>query len=119
MQWLSPTDFPTQQHDIISWKQADTAQWFLDSSEFKKLQLIDKLRDLQTSRNVRLLFTSRFIPEVTQYFQSCPQLEVRASEEDVRRFVEGQIPRLPTCIHRDAELKSAVQTKIVEAVDGM
>ena len=82
-------------------------------------QLVDKLRSLQANRNVRLLFTSRFIPEVTEDFRLSPWLEVRASEEDVKRFVAGQIPRLPNCIQRDKELKSAVQIKIVEAVDGM
>jgi len=82
-------------------------------------RLIDKLRELQDRADVRLLFTSRFIPEITQKFQSNPILEVRASEEDVKRFVAGQIPRLPNCIQRDEELKQAVQDKIVEAVDGM
>jgi hypothetical protein len=46
-------------------------------------------------------------------------LEVRASEEDVKRFIEGQIPRLPNCIKRDNELRRAVQSKISEAVNGM
>jgi hypothetical protein len=68
---------------------------------------------------VRLLFISRFIPEITQKFQSNPILEVRASEEDVRRFIAGQISRLPNCIQRNDELTRAVQNKIVEAVDGM
>jgi len=52
-------------------------------------RLIDKLRELQTRTDVRLLFTSRFIPEITQKFQSNSMLEVRASEEDVKRFVAG------------------------------
>jgi hypothetical protein len=52
-------------------------------------RLIDKLHKLQAKLDVRLLFTSRFIPEITQKFQSDPTLEVRASEEDVRRFVTG------------------------------
>jgi len=82
-------------------------------------RLLDKLHELQARTDVRLLFTSRFIPEITQKFQSNPTLEVRASEEDVRRFVAGQVPRLPNCIQRDEELKHAVQNKIVEAVDGM
>jgi hypothetical protein len=247
LEWLSPTNFPTQQHDIISQRQDGTAQWFLASTEFKKWldgpdkvlfcpgipgasktmmaavaidhlyrtahsddigiaclfcsykaqvdqsapnlfaavlkqlvqgrpdiaapvmhmhdhhskrgskpsldeltqallstcssystvyividaldecsnrdgvrrQLIDKMHDLQAGRNVRLLFTSRFIADVTQYFQSYPRLEVRASEEDVRRFVAARIPRLPNFIQRDEELKNEVQTKVVEAVDGM
>jgi hypothetical protein len=246
MQWLSPTDFPAQQHDIISRRQEGTGQWLLDSLEFKgwlqgansilfcfgmpgagktmmaaiaidhlgrmaqadvglaylfcnyksqvgqivgdllsallkqlvqsrpdiaapvtclydhhsmresrpslddifeallticsnyarvhivvdaldecadqdgtRSQLIQKLRELQARTNVRLLFTSRSIPEITEKFQSDPMLEVRASKEDVKRFVAGQIPRLPSCIRRDDKLISAVQSKIVEAVDGM
>ena len=63
--------------------------------------------------------TSRFIPEIMQKFCSDSRLEVRAREEDVKRFVEGQIPRLPRCIQCDEELKLAVQNKIVEATDGM
>jgi hypothetical protein len=82
-------------------------------------QLIDRLRSIQASRNVHLLFTSRFIPEVTEEFQYSSSLEVRASEEDVKHYVAGQMSRLPKCIHGDDGLKSEIQTKIVEAVDGM
>ena len=82
-------------------------------------RLIDKLRELQARIDMRLLFTSRFIPEITQKFQSNPMLEVRASEEDVKRFVAGQMPRLPECIQRDEDLKQDVQNMIVEAFGGM
>jgi hypothetical protein len=82
-------------------------------------RLIDKLRNLQATTDVRLLFTSRFIPEIRQKFQSNPILEVRASEEDVRRFVAGQMLCLPNCIQHSDELMRAVQNRIVEAVDGM
>ena len=68
---------------------------------------------------MRLLFTSRFISEITLKFYLDSTLEVRASEEDVKCFVAGQIPRLPGCIQRDKDLKLAVQNKIVEAADGM
>jgi hypothetical protein len=82
-------------------------------------QLIEKLQRLQDGRNVRLLFTSRFIPEITKEFQSSASLEVRASEEDVRRYIAGQMLRLPNCIKRDGGLQNLVQTRIVGAVDGM
>jgi Cdc6-like AAA superfamily ATPase len=88
-------------------------------SEGSRTLLIEKLRELQSKMDIRLLFTSRFIPEITQHFQSNVQLEIRASEEDVRRFVAGQIPRLPNCIKRDEGLKIDVQDRIVKAVDGM
>ncbi|RYP65432.1 hypothetical protein DL770_009008 [Monosporascus sp. CRB-9-2] len=52
-------------------------------------------------------------------FRSMPTLEVRASGTDVKRFVLGQIYRLPKCVQRDEELQGFAQDKIVEAVDGM
>jgi hypothetical protein len=246
LDWVSPTDFPAQQHDIISRSQEDTGKWFLESPEFKgwlqgasmtlfcpgipgagktmmaaiaidylgilaqadvglayvfcnyksqvdqslhsllsaflkqlvqsradiadpvtklyqhhsekkskpsedeiftalltvcsnhsgvyfvidaldectdqdgtRSQLIRKLRELQLRKKVRILFTSRFIPEIMEKFRLDPVLKVRASEEDVKRFIAGQIPRLPNCIRRDDELTRAVQSKIVEAIDGM
>lgn len=82
-------------------------------------RLLAKLRELQHGSNIRLMVTSRFIPDIEQKFRSALKLEVRASDEDVRRYVAGQIPRLPKCIQRDDEMKSLVQGKIVKAVDGM
>jgi hypothetical protein len=91
----------------------------LDECTDRDGELIEKLRKLQARIDVRLLFTSRCIPEITQKFQSDSILEVRASEDDVRRFVVGQMPRLPNRIQRDKDLQCAVQNKIVEVVDGM
>ena len=82
-------------------------------------RLIYKLCELQARTDVRLMFTSRFIPEIMLKFRSNLTLEIRASEEDVRQFVAGRMPSLPNCIQRDDELKCAVQNKIIEAVDGM
>ena len=82
-------------------------------------RLIDKLRELQAKTDVRLMCTSRSIPEIMQKFCSNPTLEVRANEEDVRRFIAGQMRGLPKFIQRDDALKRTVQDKIVEAVDGM
>jgi Cdc6-like AAA superfamily ATPase len=81
-----------------------------------RAQLTDKLCELQARVDVRLLFTSCFITEIMHKFQSDPLLEVRASEEDVRRFVAGQMSRLPKY---DEQLKHAIQDRIVEAADGM
>jgi hypothetical protein len=35
LDWVSPTDFPAQQHDIITGRQEGTGQWLLDSPKFK------------------------------------------------------------------------------------
>jgi Cdc6-like AAA superfamily ATPase len=90
----------------------------LDSDGTRR-QFLAKLRDLQAGRDVRLMATSRLIPEIVDWFKEGLKLEVQASEEDVKRFVAGQIYRLPKCIQRDRMLQEFVQEKIVEAVDGM
>jgi len=244
MQWLSPTDFPTKQRDIITRRQEGTGQWFLDTPEFKRWldgsdktlfcpgipgagktmmsaiaidhlcrmtrsddigvaylfcsyksrtdqsaaslfaailkqlvqsrpdiatpvhelhskqgskpsfsdilqalqsvlsahkttfivvdaldecsdkdgdrgQLINKLHGLQAGKDVRLLFTSRFIDEITRKFGPKSTLEIRASEEDLKRFVAGRTRDLPACIRNDEELQRTVQSKIIKAVNGM
>lgn len=82
-------------------------------------QFLAKLRDLQAGRDIRLMTTSRFMPEILDAFEGALRLEVLASEEDVKRFVAGQTYRLPRCIQRDDTLQSMVQDQIVKAVDGM
>lgn len=82
-------------------------------------RFLGQLRALQAKSDVRLVFTSRFIPDIVDEFREAPTLEVRAHEEDVRRFVAGQIYRLPKCIQRDAALRDMVQEKVTRAVDGM
>jgi hypothetical protein len=83
------------------------------------LRLLERLRGLQNDGDIRLMVTSRFIPEIQEEFKLAPKLEVRASPEDVAEFIKGQIPRLHRCVQRDDELKREVEEHIVEAVDGM
>jgi NACHT domain len=82
-------------------------------------RLLAKLRDLQREADVHLIVTSRCIPDIENEFRLVPTLEIRASDADVKRFVEGHIYRLPRCIQRDNELQGFMEDKIVEAVDGM
>jgi hypothetical protein len=63
------------------------------------------------------MITSRFSTEVKDEFGQVPKLEVRASDEDVKRFIAGQ--KLPNCIRLDEGLQSLVRDKIVDAADGM
>ncbi|CAI6225932.1 unnamed protein product [Periconia digitata] len=63
--------------------------------------------------------TSRFIPEIMNTFERALRLEVLASEKDVKRFVAGQMYRLPRCIQHDDTLQTMVQDQIAKAVDGI
>jgi hypothetical protein len=89
------------------------------NSDGSRRQILTRLRDLQAGRDLRLIVTSRFIPEIVEEFREALTLEVQANKEDVKRFVAGQIYRLPKCIKRDPALQDIVQDKIVEAVDSM
>lgn len=82
-------------------------------------QLLAKLFDLQKSADVRLMATSRFVPDVEDAFRSALRLEVAASDEDVKQFVAGQMYRLPGCVRQNVTLQELVQERVVEAVDGM
>ncbi|KAF3074427.1 Ankyrin repeat domain-containing protein 50 [Trichoderma lentiforme] len=69
--------------------------------------------------SVKILATSRPIPEIVEEFETSTQLKVRASDEDIRRYVDGHLPSLPSFIRKSVELQEEVQTAIIKAVDGM
>ncbi|KAH6643577.1 hypothetical protein C7974DRAFT_985 [Boeremia exigua] len=82
-------------------------------------KLLSFCRDLQQQTVLRLMATSRHISDIVEKFDGTPQLEVRASDADVKRYVVGKIDQLAKCIQRDDELQGLVQNKVAGAVDGM
>ncbi|EXA32213.1 hypothetical protein FOVG_16584 [Fusarium oxysporum f. sp. pisi HDV247] len=63
--------------------------------------------------------TSRFIPNIMESFKDSITLEIRARDEDVRRYVHSNISRLPASIRRSPELQTEVTRAIVDSVGGM
>jgi hypothetical protein len=82
-------------------------------------QLIKQCRNLQGQTDTSLMATSRDLPGIVGEFKGMPQVEVRATDADVKRYVVGRIDQLAMCVQDDDDLQELVQTKIVEAVDGM
>jgi Cdc6-like AAA superfamily ATPase len=82
-------------------------------------QLLAHLNQLQKSADVRLMVTSRRIPDIIEHFQDAARVEIRAHDQDIRQFLTGQLGRLPRCVQRDLELQLMVQEKVAEATDGM
>jgi hypothetical protein len=89
------------------------------NSNNERGKLIDLLSSLEVETNIKLMMTSRFIPDIEREYQSAIKLEIRASDQDVRKYITGQLPRLPKCIQNDNGLKTEIQNKITERVDGM
>lgn len=91
----------------------------LQDNEGTRYQLLNRLQSLQAKHDLRLMATSRYIPDTVETFKDAIKFEVRAQDDDMSSFITGQIPRLPKCIQRDSALQTSVREKIIEAADGM
>jgi hypothetical protein len=75
--------------------------------------------NLRAKCRANLFATSRFIPEIMEKFDGSISLEIRASVEDVRRYVHSRISHLPSFVGRNPKLQEDIETEIVNAADGM
>ncbi|KAJ7278126.1 hypothetical protein C8J57DRAFT_161331 [Mycena rebaudengoi] len=88
--------------------------------ETKRHMLVKHLAALKP--NINLLFTSR--PHITpeMFFPNTPALEIRATEEDIRRYLDAQIRnsfRLSKHVQSRPELHQEIENEIIGNVDGM
>lgn len=95
--------------------------------------IIDALDECQASDNCRTRFiealfefqkcgasifaTSRSIPEVTDKFDTSTWLEIRASNDDIGRYVDAQISQGDSATLRDMQAEASA--RIMTAADGM
>jgi hypothetical protein len=82
-------------------------------------RFLSSLFNLRATCMANLFATSRPILSIEKEFEGHPKLDIRASEEDVRRYLEGQMFRLPGYVARSSELQEEIKTDIINAVDGM
>jgi hypothetical protein len=82
-------------------------------------RLLEKLRTLQKLASVNLMVTSRPFPDIIEEFESAITLEIRASEGDIRAYLEEQMSRLPRCVLKDSRLQARIVDGITGAVNGM
>lgn len=83
--------------------------------------LLSELFDLKAKAEVNLFATSRFIPDIRMEFlnKGSILLEIRASGEDLQRYLNGQMSRLPRCVLRSRLLQEEITAEIIKAADGM
>jgi hypothetical protein len=84
-----------------------------------RTRLLTEISTIQAKFGANVFATSRFIPEITEKFEGSISLEIRASEEDVRRYLDGHMFRLPGFVSRNPELQEEIKTGIVLLVQGM
>jgi hypothetical protein len=83
--------------------------------------LLQRLAEMAPT--VNLMITSRpHISTGPSSLQNIETLEIRATEEDVRRYVDAQIefwPDLSKHVHSRPELREEIHSKISDTIDGM
>jgi hypothetical protein len=82
-------------------------------------KFLSGLFNLCTRCRANLFVTSRPLLSIEKEFEGNAILEIRASEEDVRRYLDGHMLRLPGFVTRSPELQEEIKAAIVKAVDGM
>ncbi|KAI9694151.1 MAG: hypothetical protein M1822_003422 [Bathelium mastoideum] len=79
--------------------------------------VVDALDECRCAIN--LFTTSRWIPEIIEEIKQDLSLEIRAHEQDVRKYIDGRISHLPSFVRKNLDLQQEIKRGIVETVDGM
>lgn len=82
-------------------------------------QLLSGIFHIQAKTGMNLFATSRNIPKIQSKFKNCKSIEIRASEDDLQKYLLGQMPRLPGFVSKKPDLQEEIKTKITRAADGM
>lgn len=81
--------------------------------------LVSELFKLHSIFGVNILVTSRPVRHVIENFRDYVPLEIRASHEDIEKYITGNIRSLPAFVYRNSELQNEIVQCIIEAIDGM
>ncbi|KAH8744495.1 hypothetical protein F5883DRAFT_476280 [Diaporthe sp. PMI_573] len=91
------------------------------TSDGCRTKFLEEIFNLQAQSGVNLFATSRSLPEIVQGFGQRPHLslEIRASEEDIERYLDGHMKYLSGFNEWDQQLREDIKKAILDAVDGM
>ncbi|OPB40202.1 ankyrin repeat protein [Trichoderma guizhouense] len=82
-----------------------------------RMRFISELFNLQRSNGANILVTSRFIPDIRDKFKGSTEVEIRAHDEDVRKYLESRIIQFGSAFLKTHCEK--VVTDITKVVQGM
>ncbi|KFY42803.1 hypothetical protein V494_02233 [Pseudogymnoascus sp. VKM F-4513 (FW-928)] len=84
-----------------------------------RTKLLKEIFALQARSGANIFSTSRYIPNINEHFKNSTQLEIRASDHDVQRYLDGHMLELSRCVIRSSKLQGEIKAEIVKAVNGM
>jgi hypothetical protein len=85
--------------------------------------LFRAIRSIQKEAKIRLMMTARFIPAIAEMIEEelgiCPQLEVRASDDDIRNYFATREAGFKNFLKNNSSLCKLASDRVVEASGGM
>lgn len=92
-----------------------------ECSRNARLAFLPEIFRLQQRYQVNIFATTRDIPEILQSkdLKDSIPVEIRASEEDVLRYVSGRIARMQSFVSSNLDLQKEIKNIIGMKVDGM
>ena len=88
-------------------------------SDGGRTKFLTEILSIQGKTGVNLFATSRVDPAVAKLFEQSMSLEIRARNEDVQRYLDGQMSQLPSFVQSSPDLQDEIKTTISKAVDSM
>jgi Cdc6-like AAA superfamily ATPase len=82
-------------------------------------RFLTEIFNLQEKTGVNLFVTSRHIPEIENKFEGSIAVEIRADNEDVQRYLDGNMAQLPGFVLRNEALQAEIKSEIAKTVCGM
>ncbi|TGJ80228.1 hypothetical protein E0Z10_g8546 [Xylaria hypoxylon] len=84
-----------------------------------RTKFLSAIFNLQKTTRVNIFATSRYIPEIRDQFQGSLSIEIRATKDDISRYLQGHISELSKVVTNRPDLQNEIITSITEAIDGM
>ncbi|KAL5083750.1 hypothetical protein Trisim1_000954 [Trichoderma cf. simile WF8] len=80
---------------------------------------LSEIFKLQEGTNVNFFATARNIPDILEAFKQSSSLRISARDEDVQKYLAGNMERLPPFVLRNPELQNEIKTIISKVSNGM
>jgi hypothetical protein len=82
-------------------------------------RFLSEVFSVQAKTGASVFATSRSIPEITKVFEGSITLEIRASDDDVQRYLSEKMSHLRPFVSKNFTLQEEVKGEIIKAADGM
>ncbi|KAI0867965.1 ankyrin repeat protein [Hypoxylon argillaceum] len=84
-----------------------------------RTKFLSTIFNLQKKTGVNIFATSKFTPEIVNHFQGSVLIEIRATKDNVRKYFQRRLLKLPKIVIDQPMLQNKIITSITEAVKGM